>query len=77
MRIQRSVGDRGNRNKSALSSGVSTTQVQLIVEFGNLGLRFYFVKKNQESGYLCKVSQVSNFDKYFKTVQAKLDILVG
>lgn len=66
VRIQRSVGDRGNRSKSALSSGVSAAQVQLIVECRNLGSCFYFVKRNWEYGYLCKVSQVSNFDKYFK-----------
>lgn len=27
---------------------------------------FYFVKRSQESGNLCKISQFSNFDKYFK-----------
>lgn len=30
---------------------------------------FYFVKRNQESGYLYKIPQFSNFDKYFKEFQ--------
>lgn len=30
---------------------------------------FYFVKRNQESGYFYKIPQFSDFDKYFKEFQ--------